>query len=153
MHPLLPPQAAAAPSSSQWNFTLFVPPLPGPLQAPLALGLLQVPPGVLRVCFPVQSTPNSMGAVAAPTTGALRTLGCGVRGCRSAGKCKPCCNHTRAAFGSSSWHAIWPKICLGRAIFCMGACQQQSRAPGALRLPLHPNQCEQQAGLLPLKIK
>lgn len=132
VHPSLLPHAAAAPSSSQWDSLHSYHLVQDPCQVPLALGLLWVPRGVLGVCFPVQSTPDSMGAVAAPTTAVLRTLGCGVRGCRSAGRCKLCCNHTQAAFGSSSWQVLWPKICLGRAIFRVGACQQHSHAPGVL---------------------
>lgn len=132
VHPSLLPHAAAAPSSSQWDSPRSYHLAQDPCHAPLALGLLQVPRGVLGACFPVQSTPNCIGAVAAPTPGVLRTLGCGVRGCRSAGRCKPCCNHTQAAFRSSYWNALRPKICLGRAIFSMSTCQWHSHAPGAV---------------------
>lgn len=117
----------------------------------LALGLLQDPRSVLGVCFPVQSTQHSMGAVAAYTTGVLRTPG--VRGFKSAGRCKLCCSCTQAAFRSSSWHVLWQKICLGKAIFSMGTCQQHSHAWGALRLPSCQYQRKQQAGLFSLKIK
>lgn len=41
----------------------------------------------------------------------------------------------------------------GRSKIQHGACQQHSHATGALRLPSYSNQCKQQAGLLPLKIK
>lgn len=79
VHPLLLPHAAAAPSSSQWDPPCLYHLTQDPHHTQLALGLLRVPRVVLGVCFPVQSTPNSTGAVAAPTTGVLRTLVWGAR--------------------------------------------------------------------------
>lgn len=110
VHPPLLPHTAAALSSSQWDPPCLYhfaqhshyTPLPW-----VSSGSHTVSVGCF---FPVQRTLNCMGAVAAPTTGGLRILQCGVRGCRSAGR----------NIAAISPKLLWRTFCVSRPKFCLG---------------------------------
>lgn len=146
LHPPLLPHAAAAPSSSQW-----VPPRLYHL-ARDPHHVSQVPHSVLGVRFQLKAPHIAWGLLQHPPRGCSGRQD-GVKGFKSAGRCKSCCSYTQAALGSSSWHVPWQKIRLGKAMFGMGTSRQHSHARGALRLPSCQYQRKQEAGLFSLKIK